>query len=386
MARPGEYFLVAYDVGGPPLYHERLCTAVAPAGNGLLAVVTPDDDHYVEQYVLTNPDLFDIRFLGLPGGTPEGIQPDRIYRFRDVPRGARLHQLLRDGAMLVGAPPPPPIPALRGAGPGGEAAGVAPAAAARAARRAPEGYVWVAVEDAVGLKRGQEIEDLGPDALILGDVCVFRTELGAGCARQITRAEMESFAHDDLRVLPVKYDNQGRRRRAYNECVDLINDEEPEGGLEVQGGRVVAWALREWRDHGLTPITHHDAWVRSSGVAKSDRSVHEHNILSRIVHAALCTDQLNLPACLWGELALRRIMLIEDAHRTNASQPDYSAAEFYLGQASTASITVSPDLRRHVAAELKREAEVSKEARKAREEAKLGRQKGKDNPSAAPAP
>ena len=74
------------------------------------------------------------------------------------------------------------------------------------------------------------------------------------------------------------------------------------------------------------------------------------------------------------------------------SAPDYSAADHYMGWPYRAGgITVAPELRRYVTQQVRGEAEVAKEQRKAREEIKLrrqnpkggGRGKGKDDPGDA---
>ena len=61
-----------------------------------------------------------------------------------------------------------------------------------------------------------------------------------------------------------------------------------------------------------------------------------------------------------------------------ASLPDYSPANCFMGWGTaSAGVTVAPSLRKGVANALKADAEVQKEARKAREERKLNKKKAK---------
>ena len=82
-----------------------------------------------------------------------------------------------------------------------------------------------------------------------------------------------------------------------------------------------------------------------------------------------CVDQLNLPALLSGEYAVRRLQLIKEAYRLSPSAPDFSAADFFMGWgARRHGAVIDPNLAKHVAMQLKADAEIQKEARKAREE------------------
>ena len=64
---------------------------------------------------------------------------------------------------------------------------------------------------------------------------------------------------------------------------------------------------------------------------------------------------------------MRRVQLIKEAHRINPSNPDYSAADSFMGFRNQRS-GISEALGRHVAGEVMDEAARLKELRKAREE------------------
>eukprot|EP00959_Pyramimonas_sp_CCMP1952_P113974 2383332-Pyramimonas_sp.AAC.1 len=66
----------------------------------------------------------------------------------------------------------------------------------------------------------------------------------------------------------------------------------------------------------------------------------------------------------------RRLALIKEAHRVSPSQPDYTATNQLMGWSRRAGgAAISPGLSAHVADQLRQEAAIMKEARKARVEA-----------------
>ena len=109
--------------------------------------------------------------------------------------------------------------------------------------------------------------------------------------------------------------------------------------------------------------------MRTADIPKGDRSTYEHECLSRIMESMITVDQLNVCALQSAELVMRRMQVIREAHRISPSAPDYTSADHFMGwkwRKSTQGIDAG--LAAHVAAELKNEAAISKEARKAREE------------------
>eukprot|EP00439_Symbiodinium_sp_Y106_P042201 s2740_g5.t1 len=95
----------------------------------------------------------------------------------------------------------------------------------------------------------------------------------------------------------------------------------------------------------------------------------------------LTVDQLNAPVLQSAELLVRRMQVIREAHRISPSAPDYSAADLFMGwKYRKSGQGVDAGLAAHVATELKNEAAISKEARKAREEADLRRRNPRKPP------
>lgn len=116
--------------------------------------------------------------------------------------------------------------------------------------------------------------------------------------------------------------------------------------------------------------------MRSSEIPRGDRSTYKHECLSRVLEALICVDQLNVPSLQGAELVVRRMQVIREAHRISPSSPDYSAADHFMGwKYRKSGQGVDSELAQHVANELKTEAAIAKEARKAREEQDLRRRR-----------
>ncbi|CAK0906631.1 unnamed protein product, partial [Prorocentrum cordatum] len=398
MAAPGEVVLDRYDLPGPPLWHERIILAVAPQP-GCFAVLTPDEDIFVEH---VRVDLAEFRrSLGL-GGAPEGIAAIQIYRCPAVPTPEEMMQGVRDGALQAGVPLPaaPVVPVV-----GCVAAGAAPAKAATAVGAhlgpapAPQPalaaavlpgvaaavavlpgpglplavgalgglapHVWVAAEDILDIAKGTQITALPPDALVAGDRGVMPWGAGYLLVRRMPEADV-CFVHDGLRVLPVTLDAPGERNISFAEAVSAMGPTPPRGCAGLDGPAITDWQLKQIRDDDSNPNHHHERWVRLGRIPEGDRSVHEHQVLCRIVDAAVTYDQLNLPSMEWAEIVCRRMSLMKEAHRAATSNPDCSAGDVFMGWGSQAAGGgTNPALAQHAAGQLKDQAAIAKESRKA---------------------
>ena len=151
------------------------------------------------------------------------------------------------------------------------------------------------------------------------------------------------------------------------------------GGLQLSGPAICHNQLITLKEQSFTPTSYHEHWVRSAEIPRGDRSTYEHECLARILESLICLDQLNVPALQGAELICRRMLVIREAHRLSPASPDYSSADHYMGwKYRRSGQNVDVDLASHVATELKNEAAIAKEARKAREEQALRR--GRPNP------
>ena len=192
-----------------------------------------------------------------------------------------------------------------------------------------------------------------------------------GCyAKRVPQNEAEMFRLDDLRVLPVAFDVQGVRRREFSAAVPLMVDACPQGGgLQLEGPATALNISKSLRDQNMTPTSYHEFWMRTADIPRGDRSTYEHECLSRIFEAMVCIDQLNPSSLQSAELVVRRMQVIREAHRVSPSAPDYSSADYFMGwRYRKQNQGIDSSLAAHVASELKNDAAIQKEARKAREE------------------
>lgn len=383
----GGLALVNYGEPGP-VWHSR--ALLAHAGGDDWAILTPDLDVYIETMSLANPDFTDFVYCGPTGAIPMRINPGHVYAFRPL-TPADLGMYRQQGIVMAEAQ-------LRAAGlplPGGGPAAVAPAPAAPPANRPGQlggGQVaqngggvadtWIALEDGGAYKRG-DIVAQDPNPLPAGCLTLHnRGVLPAGAEsiliKKVPQADAPTYRMEDLRVLPVEFDNQGIRRRDFATAVSKMDDAEPMGGgLQLSGPTTALKVLKDLRDQAFTAGTFHERWVRVSDIPRSDRSVYEHECLSRIMDSMITIDQLNVPSLQSAELIIRRLQVIREAHRISPGQPDYSSADHMMGwRFRRAGQGIDAGLAAHVANELKSEAAIAKEARKAREEM-AARRKGR---------
>ncbi|CAE8638556.1 unnamed protein product, partial [Polarella glacialis] len=364
-------------------------------------VATPDLDVFAEDLHAGNPDLVGFHRTGANGGLPPGIPVASIYGFGPLTQ----QQLLRirvqaqgvaaaaraalgvvaPGVPVVqGAAPPPllPPPGLAPvAGLGGPARALARMPMPLAGPPPPAGLalpvgimIWISVEGEPPYQKGDILvaanQPLPPNTLQQG-LKAMMPLAGGGyiLAKNIEATRIQEYKFDDLRVLPVHFDAQGIRRREFASAVLIMSDLAPQGGgLQLRGPGSALPLLKTMRDQSLTPAMSHEYWVRNSKIPEGDRSVYEHEMIMRVLDSMITVDQLNVPCLQSAELLLRRAQVIKEAHRISPGLPDYSSADIYMGWAyRQRGAGIDQALTAHVSAELKAEAAIAKEARKARE-------------------
>ena len=391
----------------PSTWHTRILLACIQGNEW--QILTPDFDRYPEQMDSYNPDFTDFIYLGANAAVPHRVPQHEIYGFAPMDPGtlaqniqqgrleANAERLARGlgplapaGAPPVGAPavvapvaPPPPVP-LPGVLAGGVVAPIVPAGGGGgAAVVPPHNFVWVCTETAGGYARGDIVaRDPAPlphGHVVLGEkalVPATDASLTPCCVKRIQEKDAPSYKLEDLRVLPVHFDQQGTRRRDFAQAVAIMVDGVPQGGgLQLDGPTTILNICKSLRDQSMTPTSFHEFWLRSAEIPKGDRSTYEHECLSRILESLISVDQLNVCALQGAELVVRRMQVIREAHRISPSSPDYSSAEYYMGwKYRRGAHGVDSELSQFVAGEMKNDAMILKESRKAREEAQSRRQ------------
>ena len=374
----GDVWFVDYGEQ-PPVVHSRLLAAHVQRSTWV--IVTPDFDIYEEQLDDQNPDVSAV-FQGGGGfgaALPAGINSAHVYGFRPM-TAVQYQQVLTQARQYAASLrvqlglPPPGLPAAVPA--------AAPAADA-------EGKVWVAMEHDHGKVAGEIICDVGlplpAGSVTLGpDKALIPVNAGALYVKQVTKSKIATMDVRDLRTLPLVFDEQGNRKAEFSRMVaKMTQDNMPGGGLMLDGPASALGVLKGMVARGLTPITDHEHWVRTHDGLRGDRSVYEMEVITRALEAFATVDQINIPNSRGCELLLRRWQLIREAHRLNPAAPDYSASDVFMGWEYRRGDGVNPELARFVAAELKDQAQIAKESRKAREEMSFKKSKGGGRGSAA---
>lgn len=382
--------LALLDYGERPrCWHTRLL--LAPVSGSTWIILTPDLDQHPEELSLQNSDLDDFEYLGASAVPPARIPLNQIYGFgamdpADLANYMRQGRLMADAHRQAQGLPPLAAVAAPAAVPG-QVPGAAPVAAAggpaAGGGAAPGGFCWVCLEDSGGRSRGDVVVHepgvLPVGHVVLGDKALIPHISGAGESCLVKRVAVQDAAAlklSDLRVLPVHFDAQGLRRREFSQAVGIMVDGVPQGGgLQLEGPTTGLNILKAMRDQSMTPTSYHEYWIRTADIPKGDRSVYEHECLSRILESMVTVDQLNICALQGAELVCRRMQVIREAHRVSPSSPDYSAADYYMGwKYRRGAHGVDSGLSSYVAGEMRSDAAVMKEARKAREEAQARRQ------------
>lgn len=352
----------------PQTVHARILAA--HVNEDLWTCITPDFDVYEEIISNRNPDAVSVTLGngGLGSAIPASLHAPSVYNFR--PMSAQDYQRLMGEArtyaaqlrVSLGLPPP----GLVVNAPGGVQGGVG-------AIDPNTQLVWVAAENDHGKTMGQLVCDVG-EVLPVGSVTLGNNKAlipigsGALAVKRIMKGKMNSIEARDLRVLPFTFDEQGTRRIEFATAVArMTQDEMPGGALQLDGPPSTLGVLKGIVSRGLTPVTDHEHWIRTNEFPRGDRSIYELEVVTRCLEAFAMVDQINLPNSKGVELLMRRWQLIREAHRSSPQSPDYSSADVFMGWQYRRD-GINPELAKFVAGELKDQASIAKESRKAREE------------------
>ena len=348
----------------PQVIHVRLLGC--QIDRDLWSIITPDHDIYDEQMSGGNPDFVSFTYggSGLGAATPPGINPARVYGFGPLSAAEYQQLMMQARVYAAGMRIQLGLPAVPQQAP-------VPAPVVGGAAADPDPEVWISIENLGEYVQGQIVVSAG------GTLPVGHVTLGSNKAlipidaanalaiKKLRMSEIVSFDARDLRVLPIRFDAQGQRRRDFAEAVGLMSqDKVPGGELQLQGPATTLDVLKGLSSRNLTPITDHERWIRSQEITRNDRSIYEMEVLSRVIEALVMVDQVNLPNLKGGELLLRRWQLIKEAHRISPMAPDYSASDHFMGWPQESG--VNPALSKHVSEQLKDQAAIGKEARKAK--------------------
>ena len=420
---PKTQVLVAY-VGWPNEWHARLLLSRMDAA--WWCIITPDDDCYCEDLSGGSGDILAYRLRPADGSLPFGMEQRHVYDFRVQPSPAQIDVLAAEGVreaqlergrrgipepvvpgadalVLAVVPPVPPVPIagvpvggglvggvggvpLGGAGvlvgglgllpPPGVGAGVLPGGAGRLVPP-PAGGGGVPVAGVGALAAAVGVGGVG----VAGAVPLAGGLLGGGVGGVAAATADAALDGDDLRTLAVAYDANGQRHRDFREAISRMSST-AFTDFPVAGPRTLEWVLRFLLDNGPTPRGWHNKWRADGRLQPTDAGVAMHEVCCLVLETMVVYDQLAVTNLASAEQIGRQLQLIEEKWKDRFGQSDGSAEDnthLYLG-AQHGHICVCPALQAHIADELRKEAAVSKERRKAREERQLAKPKKGGNP------
>jgi len=391
----GSEVLVRYDLPPPHEWHARLILA-SVGGDGFLVdyyiVLTPDMDIFAEDLGTANPDTAAVRDRPADRTIPYGVPIAQVYDFAALPNQAELRQLTeeaegraiaararlgvpvrgvaqpRGGAVLPVAAPAasataaaPGAPAAVGCLPPGEGpgqwvfppgGGAHPPAAAPAHGGVPSGGVAALQAAALGGNVGAApLAPAPPVPAVPG-----------------------GSPTDDVRVLSVLYDSTGERFRNFADSIQYL-EVIKWSDTPVKGPSTVLWCCRFMKINGGSPCSWHSRWQSIAKVQNSEPGVQAHDAFCRTLEIMVCFDQLAVGALASAEYVCRQIQLVEEKYKekagSNANVELVQEMHLFGGHSSRSNLCICPDLSAWIAEEMKTEAAVMKERRKAREERAL---------------
>ena len=139
---------------------------------------------------------------------------------------------------------------------------------------------------------------------------------------------------------------------------------------KVRGPRTLQYALNFIGEHGPTPPGRHSKWKARFSLGEDHPVMVHHELLSRLLNAAVCYDQWQVVNLESFELLGRELQLVEEREEEKTTKSHVESDNFlFRGQGGVRGYNcVSPELREWFADELRRDAAIMKERRKAREE------------------
>lgn len=412
-----------YDVEGEP-WHERLL--LAPAGGAAWAVLSPDNDMFIED--LAVPPLGSVR-VG-PGGwaLPHGLGVDAgnpVYRFRTRPTVEEVARLTAEAL---------PLAALHLA-----QSGHGPSSASPESVEAPPGLVLVApvaTEESgpgswihVDEKGGGHLGDIVSNAEVLargivrGDVALYPMGAEGWCAlHRVTRESADAEVGElrsrwaavtprgddpgrsgllprppaveaappaargeledldgDARTLAVLRNSAGERFRDLRSVAERSTQLELEDWA-LEGPRTALWYVTQVARTGTGLVARHQTWRHENKLEEESHLCSLHEIISEILEMAASVDQLDIGNLVSIECACRQLQYVEHEvkKKADARRGDYSAEAYFLGRTRrSGGALIAPELLKWVSEKAARDSAVLKEQRKAAEERALARKTGK---------
>ena len=131
------------------------------------------------------------------------------------------------------------------------------------------------------------------------------------------------------------------------------------------------WGLRFMLENGGTPCGWRTKWRADMKLQIQDGGVEFHESACRMLQVGSSYDQLNLGNVAMAEMLMREVMCTEEKYKDRAGGvKDGSLTEksLFLGLEQRVNLCIHPELLAYIGEEMRKEAIILKERRKAREE------------------
>ena len=171
----------------------------------------------------------------------------------------------------------------------------------------------------------------------------------------------------------VKYDHSGKRFRESRDALQIMQEDEAWTDWPIKGPRTTRWVLDHMVTHAGSPKGWNQRWMTEMKLNASDPGVDVHELCCTTLEFLLTYDQYHLGNSAAAEKLSRDLQLQEErnADRVSVAATGSEEAAIFGGTGTRGNLCICPDLKAHVAEELKAITAVSKERRKAREERAL---------------
>ena len=328
-------------------------------------VLTPDNNFYSENVGTGNPGVLELVVRPDDRAIPNGIDPSVVYdwtafpsqeEFEDFVASAqqnlaaeRVHFQLDAEGNMAG-----PVLGRPAVGPLG-------------ARPKPP-----------GIPPGRPVPlPPVPPAAPAGGLDLLRRAVGAGLAGFHKEPPAEPAdkpaavpAGADERVLSLKFDTNGQRHRPFADAVELTRSMVIKD-TPVAGPPTFLWVVQFMLQHGGTPTGWHTKWRTLAKLTETDAGVQLHDTACKTIEILMTFDQQQGGASAAAEFQARQVQLVEEKwkDRFMGANPEASMEALLFGGVGNRSmLCICPALTEYIAEEMRKEAAVMKERRKAREE------------------
>ena len=369
---PGDAVLVQYK--GSKEWHGRYL--LAHVHEHCWIIITPDDDRYMENLGPKSGEIERFRSRGPDVVVPFGVDARKVYDFNPHPTKEQIAALCREGEidagperLALGLPEVPEQQLVAApAEPSPSVAGGAPSVPGSVKNDRKPG----AVVPADG--PGQTIRGASDLAAALS-----MPRLGGGFGAPRRDGQATPRAEEDVRTLPVRYDRSGRRHREFRDYCSMATEDEWDD-WPIRGPRTTRWVIDFMLEHGGTPCGWHRRWQSEMRLDSASAGVALHESCCLILESLCCYDQINAPNSAAAEHCSRQIQMVEERWKdraVGASEGDSAFGEMHLfaGKQTRGNLCLCPDLVEWISDQLKNEASINKERRKAREERSLAKPK-----------